>query len=509
MKTNIQIPKKEKAFHLFLCFLMLFQLFAYVILLKNTSIDNDDMCQLTVSLTGPLSRIMELLLETDNNPPLFTLFAALWVRIVPYGSAWLKLLSQLFLVAATGLLGSIGYRYGSIMTGVITAVFGATSTLLIYCCADAFRPYGLLFLAGTISLHSFLYRRQHAENKLSLIYYGVAIFLLAFTHYFGILTCLALFFCDILLFVRKRVSAKVLFSYVGAGLCYMPWAIPMYRITLAKASSFWPQIPDWSSLYTNCYSKYFDGTLNTVIICMFLVLLIYTCFRNRTSATLPSKKTLLPGVFTMETLGICLLVPFLVTMLDFVYSKYVNPSGSMWVERYFIVVYPYSFLLIGVAWISLYHHVLHTIKEKLPRLFTLSRLAGLLVLTVFLLIQGVQFLRTAQYIGTRIEQPFQQACEYLAQQEDFFEDSTGFLPTFTHQKASYQYFFSKHGELEVPDFHWIDHPLTDEQTLEPYHTIYLLEISTELDPYTFEVLQKDFICVDTQESIFLTKWVRK
>ena len=519
---------KEKAFTIFLGLLMLFQLLTYIFLLKDTSIDNDDMCQLTVSIASPLSRIMTLLLETDNNPPLFTLLAALWVRMVPYGSAWLKLLSQIFLVLATGLLGRIGYRYGSFMAGIITAVFGATSTLLVYCCADAFRPYGLLFLVGTISLHAYLYRREHQENVTSLIYYGISVFLLAFTHYFGILTCLALFFYDVLLFFCKKnsfkTSMKILLSYIGAGICYIPWGIRVMQVTLAKAGSFWPQIPEWKNIYTNCYSKYFDTSINVLVMLVFLgYLAAYLCknhlYQVHQKATHQNNKADAPkhkdtphylwGTFTYEALGVCLFVPFVVTMIDFLYSKYLNPAGSMWVERYFIVVYPYSFLLIGISWSYVYHLVTRTMKSKLPQLFLISQALGLLLLTGFLVLQGVQFVQTSQYIGSRIEQPFQQACEYLVQQDDFFDDTTGFLPTFTHQKVSYHYFFSKHDQIDVPSFHWIAHPLENDHVLDDYNTVYLLEISTELDEHTSALLQKDFTCVDAQGDIALTKWVRK
>ena len=241
------------------------------VLLQHTSIDNDDMCQLDVVLADSLPKILELLLETDNNPPLFTLLSAVWARIIPYGSGNLKLLSQLFLTIATGVMGYYAKRIAGYLCGIVTAIMCATSTLLVYCCADAFRPYGLLFLTGALSLIAYLHRRRHKEDVSSLILYGVAITAMAYTHYFGILTCLALFLFDVILFVRKNTKWQTILPYIAAGLCYIPWLIPVVKYKLATAGSFWPQLPTLVNLYTNCYSKYFDSSINVVIFFIFVI----------------------------------------------------------------------------------------------------------------------------------------------------------------------------------------------------------------------------------------------
>lgn len=504
-------PLKNICYYLFLLILMLTQLLLMYFFLGKTSIDNDDMCQLEVSISHSLPRIFELLLETDNNPPLFTLLAAVWIRIMPYGSGSLKLLSQLFLVAATGLMGFYSCKISGYLSGVITAVMTASSTLLIYCCANVFRPYGLLFLTGAITLCAYLHRRRHDDNTASLILYWLAITSMAYTHYFGILTCLALFLFDVILFFKNKARIMVVVPYMAAGLCYLTWLVPVAREKLASAASFWPTVPTLINLYTNCYKKYFDSNLNILVFVIFMVVLCRTQYKNRliiqNTKLRPEEnypdKVHPRHAFTLENLALCLWVPFFVTILDFVYSAILNPAGSMWVERYFIVLYPFSFLLIGISW----SYLAELLIDKWD--FTIKKWIPYLVISAYLLLQGYQFYNTCVYMSTNHTRPYEQACDYLVEQEDFFEEKTGFLPTFNHQKKAYRYYFTHKGTRSIPDFNWIAFPVEDASALEAFDTIYLLEIFIDMDKETLSYLESQFTRVEEPNSWGVSKWVRK
>lgn len=505
-----KLPSKNAIFYIFMCLLMITQLLMLYFFLANTSIDNDDMCQLEVSISDSVPRILELLLETDNNPPLFTLIAAVWVRLVPYGSGALKLLSQIFLVSATGLMGFYSKRISGYLSGVITAVITATSTLLVYCCADVFRPYGLLFFTGSITLCAYIHRRRHHDDAASLVLYWLAITTMAYTHYFGILTCLALFLFDVYLFIRKSTKLQTILPYIGAGICYLPWLMPVVKVKLATAGSFWPTVPTFINLYTNCYKKYFDSNINILIFLLFLGIIIRTYYKNmlqiQKTKLHPEEnypKEIHPEYsFSFENLALCIWVPFFVTMLDFLYSGFINPAGSMWVERYFIVLYPFSFLLIGVSW----SYLLDIFIQKWN--FTIKKWIPYLIITAFLCLQGYQFYQMCHYVGTTHEHPFEQACDYLVAQEDFFDDTTAFLPTFNHQKKAYNYYFTHKGTRTIPSFHWLAYPVEDASALDSYDTIYLLEIFIELDETTLQCLESQFEQVDEELPWGISKWVR-
>ena len=501
---------KASLFHIFMTLLLLTHIITMYVFLQHTSIDNDDMCQLDVVLANSLPKILELLLETDNNPPLFTLLSAIGARIVPYGSGNLKLLSQLFLTIATGLMGYYAKHIAGYLCGIVTAIMCATSTLLVYCCADAFRPYGLLFLTGALSLIAYLHRRQHNEDRTSLILYGMAITAMAYTHYFGILTCLALFLFDVVLYIRRKTKLETGLPYIAAGVCYIPWLIPVVKYKLASIGSFWPQIPTLKSLYTNCYSKYFDSSVNIVIFCIFLIVLFHSFYQNiqLLNHTKLHPKECYPKqisekhTFSFENLALCLWVPFFVTILDFIYSSIINPTGSMWVERYFIVLYPYSFLLVGISW----SYLTEKLIEKFN--FTLYKYFPTLVLIGFMALQVYQFFVTCQYVGQTHEQPYEQVCDYLVLQEDFFDEGTAFLPTFNHQKRAYYYFFTKKNTITLPKIHWEKYPVEDMNDLEQYNIIYVAEISTELNQDTITYLQTYFEQIPLTNSWGIEKWRR-
>lgn len=495
-------------FYIFIAILALTQLLFLFFSLSNTSIANDDMCQLEVSISDSLPRILELLLETDNNPPLFTLLAALWVRIVPFGSGWLKLLNQIFLVSSTVIMALYTQKISGFISGIVTGVFTASSTILIYCCANVYRPYGLLFLTGTLSLIAYLNRRSLSDNTISLFVYGIAITLMAYTHYFGILTCLALFLFDIFLFIKKRIKLYCILPYFAAGLLYLPWLIPVVRTKLATAGSFWPTVPGFINLYTNCYNKYFDSTINIVLFIIFLILLFIqqkeTMRHLRQTKVHPEDS--IPHEltneisFSFENLLLCLWVPFCVTIIDFIYSGIINPKGSMWVERYFIVVYPFSFILIGVS----IQFLMNYLNKKLE--YTLWSYIPYIVLSLYLALQGYQFISTCSYMSYQNQQPFEQACSFLAEQPDFFSETTAYLPTFNHEKKAYHYFFSKHDTVAVPTINWLKYPLSEDDSIEKYSIIYLQTISADIDAETLEYLDKNYSMVFENKELNISKW---
>ena len=82
------------------------------------------MCQLGMNWhVGSISELFQNNLSGDNMPPLYHLFAALWLRVAPYGTFWLKLPSEIAVAAGVYVCGLCGNHLKGARLGLLTSLF--------------------------------------------------------------------------------------------------------------------------------------------------------------------------------------------------------------------------------------------------------------------------------------------------------------------------------------------------------------------------------------------------
>lgn len=284
-----------------------------------------------------------ILSDTMYNAPLFYILAFFWLRIMPYGTAYLKLFNILLCCLGVWFCGTAAQKLRGDRAAVIATIFAATSTFMVNYVAYTFRCYGLVFVLCSLLILAYLKRLNEPAKASVQVGYGILLALLLYTHYLSVLVIAALGLCDCWQFVRRKITWHFILPYVGAGLIFLPLMLFVVKSLIASHGTFWPKVPTLKSLIS--VTKQVFGNRDILfLLTPVTVLLLLLWKKYPDSPQRPSAHRM------MWVMAICL--GFVITV-DFVYSRYINPSGSLFVVRYFTCVLPAATVLpaVGADWI--------------------------------------------------------------------------------------------------------------------------------------------------------------
>jgi uncharacterized membrane protein len=281
-------------------------------------------------------------IEAKANPPLFLIFAALWLRIAPYGTVSLKLFSIIFSALGMFMCGVAARKIKGERAAIFATLFASVSWFLIGYGAHTFRCYGLLFflVSSTICVYSI---RLLAPSKKHLIEYSIMLLLLCFTHYFGLMLAAALFVCDVVLVSRKRLRWQDMLPYPILGVLFGVYFIPIFITRIvANNAKFWARMPNLEMLI-NLWNELTGSSIVSTMFIVGAVVSIAVIFSPQIRNYLNTHR---------DSAIICVVQAFsvlFVLVAVFVYSRFVNPTGSLFVNRYFVSILPAVFVVAAIG----------------------------------------------------------------------------------------------------------------------------------------------------------------
>ena len=235
-------------------------LVAFILLFRHAdeiSLWNDEVAQIQFSIQGIAESLKLCLQMVDITPPLFTICAAIWYGIAPYGEQWLLLPSILFTVLSIYYIGLVGECLGGKYCGILSAVLMAFSTTVWQYIAYEFRAYSFVLLFSTLALYFFILCNQNVEQMKWRIFYSITLTMLAMSHYFGMLACGLFFFADIYLFYKKQIDWKKLGIYILLGAVSLIWLTMVFWTTLRykrpEQIATWYPVPGISQIQSMIY----------------------------------------------------------------------------------------------------------------------------------------------------------------------------------------------------------------------------------------------------------------
>lgn len=292
--------------------------------------------------------VKEMLLEyaqlRDYTPPLYALLCYFWVRLIPFSFRWMLLVSEGFVALGVFVTALLGERTGGRRLGILTCIFAITSRVLIISAGYEFRAYGLYFFAAALAFYFLVCRIQNSGKKVSLCYFG-ALVLLLYSHYYGAVLFGVLFLIEFLFAAAKCVKWKSLAVYAAAGAVFLPWMIMVFIYKTRSVTEFWIQPPDVTSLIKLFQFLCSDNSFVFGLFCLGISVVIVTL------AGAWRKKAF---VYGRDGIWACLVgVVAGVVFLMYVYGAYINPSGGIFYNRYFIGLLPACFVITaaGLKWL--------------------------------------------------------------------------------------------------------------------------------------------------------------
>jgi MFS family permease len=395
----------------------------------------DDLIQITISQRSTFSDIINGIYNMDSAPPLFGLLAAVWFKIAPYGTAFLKLPSEIAVTVGVFICGLAGERIRNVRTGFICAILAATSSTVLYDAGMSFRAYGLFFMLSSLAILLYVSRYKHIEKETKWILAGMSLTftLLVYTHYFGILMLAGFFLADIFLLVKRKIHWIYFIPYFVVILLYWPWLFYGLIPCFIKTKTFWPSTPNWRDL--NDTIKYLGN--GNVIICLLYLLGVFTIAYTGIILIIKGKFS-----FEKHYVYVALFFTFsFVIMITYFYSVFINPKGSIYVSRYFLGIICIYYLLAACGFDRMCYLVSKTMDRSSRRIATVA-----IISIITILISAITYGDFYRKVHS-IHEPWEQTAEWLMAQEDIYHKNVlVVISTLGTVIGGFKYYTTHNGE---------------------------------------------------------------
>jgi hypothetical protein len=371
--------------------------------------------------------ITRQLLQDGYNMPLHYYALAIIYPLVPFGEGYLSSLSIAFVVIGIVFLYLAAKEIGGERLGFITLCVASLSGTLMSQGGWEVRPYAFYFCFSALTVW-FYFKRTKRESWKNIMAFAFAMILLIYSHWFGAIMLIFYGISDIFLCVRRKIKIRCITSYLIAGGAAMPWFLMMVLAVKSNLSTYWAVVPGWLSPASSI--KYLLGgdalspyLFAVAVIIGFIILLQSIHSKEWTT-------TLFLWVQTLSSTAWMIGVTF-------VYSKFVNPNGSVYVARYFFAIIPHALLILAFG--------IKSIGELLKGSeWTSNKIKIAAYFAVFLVIVGVANYSSAIIQVMSPYQAFRESAEYLAADESAYADDT-LVVTASSGSAWIEYYFVKHG----------------------------------------------------------------
>ncbi len=430
-------------------------------------------------------------LSVEMSPPFFLALTYFTYPLLPFGEFWVLLLPEVLTAFAVAVIGDAACQAAGKKVGFLASLIAATSTVIIAECGLEYRTYALYLLTSSLVFDFYIRRLKVSgqETRASLIKLGIAFCLMAYSHYYGVVICLALFCVDVIFFATKKISWKCIFSYVGAGLTFLVWfcvIINQFAYRMGGDSGWWMDAPDSVSLTRLLY--FFAGTsesgkIDVTYIPVMILLLgimegLYVFFG------LANEKDQVRIPLAKQVLGISSVVIVLVVVAMYTFAN-VAPL-TIFINRYFIGLMPFVCFAFSL---TLYNVINVATQRRFAR-------SGVLYATCAVIL----FVNTNYYVSTKMDgvhdntSPYKAAAQTLRGknnpwEELFYRETTCIVSNNpNHPTLGWKEFYlTERGTLDIPDITTIYYTQEYEEILQ-YSDLFVL-----IDEYTLSDDFKQFL----------------
>lgn len=375
--------------------------------------------------------MFQRLLEQGYNLPLYYIIEKPFYELLPYGEIFLLIPSIVFVIFGIIILKKAGALIGGKNLGFIAVCVAFSSTTLIIQGGWEIRPYSITFCFSALTLLMYA-KRLKAETTKNIILYGISLILLLFSHWFGSILALFYAFTDLWLYIRKKIALKCILSYILAGVFIIPWFLLMLLYHVVDLSNYWAKPP--SIIAPIQTIAYLLSNTAAYCLCFGIGFIIILFGKNKKTNKETSKNANIWLIMNISIIWVIAPVLF--------YSRFINPSGGLYVSKYFFVLMPHIFLITG-------HGFLAALSAVERRFFTAEYqkkyLYGMAVLLFG--ISCFQSYQKAYSNITSIWEPYREVANHLSKDRRIYADNS--LVICNGGSAWIEYYFNKQG-LKIP-----------------------------------------------------------
>ncbi len=303
-----------------------------------------------VRIGNSLADIVHLFLTSEvTNPPFYDFVEYFWYRIAPHTEFWQLIPNVVFYCAGVAVLGRIVWR----LIGrkyAITMLIGLmiSSTYAAKYMLNVLRSYALMFLLMSVVLY-FWIKVDENPIKRNIFLHGIAMTFLSFTHYFGPIAVAGIGVVDAARYILgscgknsvSRIPLKRAAAYLMVAFTLGPWLVLAMINRTRSVAEFWPDKPSVMlviQIILSLIGTKFVAAVFIVPVLVYVLNLFRHILVKRESLDIKERFS-----------ALCIWDVCFVIGIVFVYSRWINPQGGIFVDHYFVSVMPQMAMVLVIS----------------------------------------------------------------------------------------------------------------------------------------------------------------
>lgn len=406
-----------------------------------------------------------------------------YINNIPYGQLYVYLLSITAVAVSVYMIGLIGKRIRNGNTGIYASAILAFSSYIYYQVAFEFRTYFMLLLTSVTTCYLFMVRNENdkKKNRIWIIIYGLSLMMLMDSQEYGKLVA-GFFICvDIVLILLKRIKKSNILSMIFPVFYGIYWIINNDVGGLWNNYT-WPQNPTPKLVYNTLYNLFGNSD---IVLYMFLIGTTYIIINI--IKEIREHKTVISILDKWLNYITLITIVFAIFSASIIYSNFINPKNSLYVDRYFICVIAYMIIIASVG-IDFFLSIILKNENKENRNIIC------IVCSCILILSGWQ-----GYVNSKDEHddPYRETAQYMNLRNDIYDkDTVVFIPEGGYIVAGWNYYFTEGGKRKGPN---LCNKFTFEENVDKYDNIYVLNIAYGLDEKEQKYLDSHYTLKETFE----------
>lgn len=414
--------------------------FIYLVIFCNIrSLWMDDLAQIKIGMQDNLQNLISENISLDNNPPLSHILSYFWIRIVPYGTGWLKLMNIIFVSIGIYFCGLFAYRRMGLMASLFCVFLAMINKGIIYLAAYTIRPYGLFFFLSAVMLYLYSSRLDEAKNGIirnnTTLLYSVIMTLMVYTHYFAVLICITLFIYDLWYVIKRKIRIRDMVPYPVSALLFSPWLVAVYKESSARIKNFWPKRPSFSDLIDMIDELMGRDKMMWIFVAIVLISMVFILFFCEIR-------------YVIYEYLYLIVVPIISIGLVYVVSKYAKSISSLFVTRYFTGIMPYIIVLGSISIYSLWGWIGNRCKN---RYLYLALVISTCIMSTAVFARSI---KKTYEMQAMYNEPFCEVSEYLKTRKDYYDNNVMVFNTCNNVDIGWDYYLTEKYEKPSRDVIW-------------------------------------------------------
>jgi hypothetical protein len=464
---------------LFIAFMSMIMMCSMVAVSGQCRFWGDELIPIEGAIQDSLYGMLLFVSTTEGNGVLFDLILFFYYKIAPYGERWLLLLPEFLMALGVFSLGMCVKSLIGSRGGCFAAVIASTMLILSHN-GNNLRAYSLLILFMSLTLWMYFARLKSGSVRHTIIY-GVCLAGLVYSYYLAALICMMLFLADVILCYRKIIKFKCLASYLIGGVIFAPWGVFWIKHWPNGTALAWAGKPSIVQVFDIISVMLDKNNIYIFVFCYGIAVLIMQIIKQKTIEL----NTAFPIFMCAVMIGL---------FIGFMYFySIINTTGSLWVERYFIVILPMLIIVLSYAF------------DKISRLLESDRNSVCISVCLILALSFYNIpnhYKAVRAYPDEIVYTLREAADWLLWQNDIYTPSVGVFHTVS-LNAWRTYYVEQQGR-RAP----VNYITLDDSALE-YEKIYTVESHILLNNAQNEFLYAHFDLTAEQNDMQIKIWTKK